>query len=149
MSLGTGRSLKAWGKVTQALQKALHEQQTWKVAQNCLQATPRLGVRATTQTTASDHPAESTDSSYNYKEHSPLALRPPSPAHDLTTEQGQRLTSETVDEIKDPADKLDPEEVWDRPPPYAPQNGTNQLEERRGAKPLPATDLRGWEKEGS
>lgn len=38
--------------------------------------------------------------------------------------------------------KEDSKEVWGRPPPYAPQNGTDHQEEGRGTELLPATDLR-------
>ena len=50
MSTGNGKNLKAWGKVVQALQKARHEQETWKAARDCLLTTPRAGNGATSQT---------------------------------------------------------------------------------------------------
>lgn len=50
MSSGCGKNLKSWGKVVQALQKAMQAQETWKAAQACLLATPQLGVGAATQT---------------------------------------------------------------------------------------------------
>ena len=56
MSTGSGKNLKAWGKVVQALQKARHEQETWKAARDFLLTTPRVGIGAATQT--SHPPAE-------------------------------------------------------------------------------------------
>ncbi|RMB96092.1 hypothetical protein DUI87_27378 [Hirundo rustica rustica] len=50
MSSGSGKNLKSWGKVVQALQKALQEQETLKAAQNCLKVSLQLGVGAATQT---------------------------------------------------------------------------------------------------
>ncbi|RMC03517.1 hypothetical protein DUI87_20716 [Hirundo rustica rustica] len=50
ISSGSGKNLKSWGKVVQAFQKALQEQETWKAAQNCLKVTPQSGVGAATQT---------------------------------------------------------------------------------------------------
>ncbi|XP_063280693.1 uncharacterized protein LOC134565166 isoform X1 [Prinia subflava] len=49
-STGSGKHLKAWGRVKQSLRKALEEQETWSAARVCLLATPKLGVGATTQT---------------------------------------------------------------------------------------------------
>ncbi|RMC18229.1 hypothetical protein DUI87_05110 [Hirundo rustica rustica] len=50
MSSGSGKNLKAWGKVMQSLQRALPEQETWETAQNCLKFMPQLSVGAATQT---------------------------------------------------------------------------------------------------
>ncbi|RMC11178.1 hypothetical protein DUI87_12091 [Hirundo rustica rustica] len=50
MSSGSGKNLKLWGKVVQALQKALQEQETRGAAQNCLRITPQRGVGVTTHT---------------------------------------------------------------------------------------------------
>lgn len=149
MSWGTAKNLRSWGRVTQALQKALQEQEIWKAAQNCLRATPRLGVGATMQTIADDRSVESTGSPCKGKEHLPLALQSPSLPHNSPAEQGQRLNDETVGGVGDCANKSDSGEVWDRPPPYAPQNGASQHEEGQSAEPPPATDSRGREKEGS
>ncbi|TRZ09121.1 hypothetical protein HGM15179_017983 [Zosterops borbonicus] len=54
----TSKNLKSWGKVMQALQKALEEQETWAAAQQCLRLTPKLGVGATTQTAFGNGRAE-------------------------------------------------------------------------------------------
>ncbi|RMC14200.1 hypothetical protein DUI87_09291 [Hirundo rustica rustica] len=54
MSSGSGKNLKSWGKVMQALQKALQEQETWKAAQNCLRFMPQLGVGAAMQTVSEE-----------------------------------------------------------------------------------------------
>ena len=86
MSSGSGKNLKSWGKVVQALRKALQEQETWKAARNCLLAMPQLGVGAATQTTDESSPAERTDS----QEQSP-SPRPPSPT--LPTEGKERVQS--------------------------------------------------------
>jgi len=59
ISSGCGKNLKLWGKVVQALQKAIQEQETWRAAKNCLLATPKLGIGAATQTL---HPADDDDS---------------------------------------------------------------------------------------
>ncbi|RMC19796.1 hypothetical protein DUI87_03361 [Hirundo rustica rustica] len=50
MSSGLGKNLKAWGRVVKSLQKALHEQETWRAARNCLKVSPQLGIAAATQT---------------------------------------------------------------------------------------------------
>ncbi|RMC20935.1 hypothetical protein DUI87_01788 [Hirundo rustica rustica] len=50
MSSGLGKNLKAWGRVVKSLQKALHEQETWRTARNCLKVSPQLGIAAATQT---------------------------------------------------------------------------------------------------
>ncbi|RMC03485.1 hypothetical protein DUI87_20684 [Hirundo rustica rustica] len=50
MSSGSGKNLKAWGRVMEALQKALQEQETWEAARNCLKVSPQLGIAAATQT---------------------------------------------------------------------------------------------------
>lgn len=59
MSSGCGKNLKSWGKVVQALQKAIQEQETWRAAKDCLLAIPKLGVGAATQTL---HPPDGDDS---------------------------------------------------------------------------------------
>ena len=51
---GTAKCLKSCGKVTQALEKELTEQETWKAAQRCLKITPKVGVGTATQTNYSD-----------------------------------------------------------------------------------------------
>ncbi|RMC18960.1 hypothetical protein DUI87_03559 [Hirundo rustica rustica] len=50
MFSGSGKHLKSWGKVVEALQKALQEQETWTAARNCLKVSPQSGVGAATQT---------------------------------------------------------------------------------------------------
>ncbi|XP_063280200.1 skin secretory protein xP2-like [Prinia subflava] len=57
-STGSGKHLKAWGKVKQSLRKALEEQETWSAARVCLLATPKLGVGATTQTASENDLSE-------------------------------------------------------------------------------------------
>ncbi|XP_068854763.1 uncharacterized protein [Aphelocoma coerulescens] len=121
MSSGSGKYLKLWGKVVQALRKALQEQETWKAARNCLLATPRLGVGAATQTTDESSPAERTDS----QEQAP-SPRPPSPT--LTREGKERAQSfwgGLVEEAREAAIKAESETAWARPPPYALQNGAD------------------------
>uniref|UniRef100_A0A8U8B451 Uncharacterized protein n=1 Tax=Geospiza parvula TaxID=87175 RepID=A0A8U8B451_GEOPR len=43
-STGSGKSLKAWGKVEIALRQALEEHETWEAARSRLLAVPKLGV---------------------------------------------------------------------------------------------------------
>ena len=58
MSSGSGKTLKSWGRVIQALQKARQEQETWKATRTCLLATLQLGIGAATQTAADFDRAE-------------------------------------------------------------------------------------------
>ena len=61
MSSGSGKNLKSWGKVVQALQKAWQEQEIWKAAQVFLLATLRLGIGVVTQIVEETDPAKRKD----------------------------------------------------------------------------------------
>lgn len=58
---GSGKCLKSWGKVKQALERALLEQETWKATRSCLKITPKVGVAAATQTTFGDRTGSNTN----------------------------------------------------------------------------------------
>ncbi|KAF4803757.1 hypothetical protein TURU_013275 [Turdus rufiventris] len=134
---GTSKCLKSWGKVIWALEKALLEQETWKAAANCLKITPKVGVAATTQTAFSDCASSKTNN----------RSQPQSPnsTPNLTTELSPG--SESVCEPQNNLNKVGPEEILKRPPPYAPQNGAEQEGEGWDKEPSPATDMHSSEHE--
>ncbi|KAF4792656.1 P47(GAG-CRK) protein [Turdus rufiventris] len=120
MSSGSGKTLKSWGRVIQALQKAREEQETWKAMRTCLLATPQLGIGAATQTVAEFGEAEG---AMGRSPESPL----PSPGLDSPPERPERawtfwqgLTEEARNAVV-----LSEPEAFDRkaPPPYAFENG--------------------------
>ncbi|XP_032932144.1 uncharacterized protein LOC117005027 [Catharus ustulatus] len=86
MSSGSGKNLKSWGKVVQALQKARQVQETWKSAQTCLLAMPLLEVGVTMQTADEVDPAKRTDA--QSQELPPRSLGP-----DLPSEGGDQARS--------------------------------------------------------
>ncbi|KAJ7414535.1 hypothetical protein WISP_83409 [Willisornis vidua] len=115
MSSGHGKNLKAWGKVVQALQKAIQDQETWKVAEKCLLAAPKLGDGATTQTLC----PPTTDVSNS----------------DSAAEEQERVGtsySELAKEARTVMKNADSETVKDKSPPYVSQNGAEGREEGRG-----------------
>ncbi|XP_074874591.1 myosin-6-like [Buteo buteo] len=131
MSSGSGKNLKSWGKVVQALQKVIQEQETWRAAKNCLLATPKLGIGAATQTL---HPPDDGDSA-EPKDLQEGDSSPQFPNPNPLTEGQKRAKSfwgGLAEEARGAAEKPESEGVWARPPPYAPQNGTGQQGGRRG-----------------
>ncbi|KAF4795484.1 hypothetical protein TURU_092643 [Turdus rufiventris] len=147
MFSGSSKCLKSWRKVTQALQKALLEQETWKAAQSCLKATPKVGVGATTQTAFSDSPADS-DLPPEVKDCSQSRSRSSNSTPDLTAKQGQQLEGDNTYGLESGLNSADAEEAWERPPPYAPQNGARKEGEGQGEELLPATGMRKREPKG-
>ncbi|XP_065541876.1 uncharacterized protein LOC136017490 [Lathamus discolor] len=143
MSLGCGKNLKSLGKVVQALKKAIQEQVTWKAAENCLLATPKLGVGAATQTL---HPPDDADC-IEPKDHQEGDSSPrpgPDTGPDTLTEGQNRDKSfwgRLAEEARRAAEKAESEAAWPRPPPYAPQDGAEQKGGGRGE------DARGGKKE--
>ncbi|XP_035748285.1 uncharacterized protein LOC118452070, partial [Egretta garzetta] len=136
MSSGSGKNLKSWGKVVQALQKAIQEQETWKAAKNCLLATPKLGVGAATQTLC---PPDGDDSA-NLKDPQEGDASPQVPDSDLLTEGQRRAKSfwgGLAEAARGAAEKSESEGIWTKPPPYAPQDGA---EEKRGGRGENAPD---------
>ncbi|XP_005045064.1 PREDICTED: uncharacterized protein LOC101822246 [Ficedula albicollis] len=136
---GTSKCLKSWGRVAQALEKALLEQETWKAAQSSLKITPKVGVGATTQTAFGDCAA---DPSPPPKTNGCSWSQSPNSTPDLTTKPKQPLNSDGVCEPRSDFDRAGPEEVWGGPPPYVPQHGAGREEEGRGEELLPATRVR-------
>ncbi|KAF4794457.1 hypothetical protein TURU_101906 [Turdus rufiventris] len=147
MFSGSGKCLKSWGRVTQALQKALLEQETWKVAQSCLKVTPKAGVGTATQTAFGDCFADS-NLPPKVKDCSWSRSRSFSSTPDLTTKQGQQLGGVNTCELESGLGGVDPEGIWERPPLYAPQNGPREEGEGRGEELLPTTDMHKQEPEG-
>ncbi|RMC13455.1 hypothetical protein DUI87_10993 [Hirundo rustica rustica] len=146
MSSSSGKNLKAWGRVVKSLQKALHEQDTWRAAQNCLKVSPQLGIAAATQTFSEgtvvenfqnvkectlnvSNNAQSVDEvglaecMGSGSEGQELASRPPS-SRPLTEEikQMQSFYSGLAEEARNA------EKVGEGPPPYAPQDSTENKE---------------------
>ncbi|KAJ7427177.1 hypothetical protein WISP_09197 [Willisornis vidua] len=115
MSSGHGKNLKAWGKVVQALQKAIQEQETWKVAEKRLLAAPKLGVGATTQTLCPP-----TTNVFN--------------SDSAVEEQEQVGTSysELAKEARTAMENAGSETVKDRPLPCVSRDGAEVREEGRG-----------------
>lgn len=131
MSSGSGKYLKSWGKVVQALRTALQEQETWKAAQDCLLATPKLGVGATTQTLVGNLLSEPSSS----QERGDL-LSPPCPSSPIPesppVEQQKSLWDDLLDKVRNLAVNLELGAAWDRSPLYAPQSGAGQRTEGQG-----------------
>ncbi|RMC20111.1 hypothetical protein DUI87_00957 [Hirundo rustica rustica] len=147
MSSGSGKNLKAWGRVVDALQKALQEQDTWRAARNCLKVSPQLGIAAATQTfsegtvvenfqsvkecslNVSDN-AQSVDEVSSAEcmgsgsENQELASKPPS-SRSLTEEikQMQSFYNGLAEEARNA------EKVGEGPPPYAPQDSAESERE--------------------
>lgn len=135
MSSGCGKNLKSWGKVVQALQKAIQEQETWMAARDCLLVTPKVGVGAATQTL---HPLDDDDFAKS-KDPREGDTSSQSPNPDPLTEGQKRAKSfwgGLIEEARGAAEKPEPEKVWARPPPYAPQDGTEQKGEGRSEDAL-------------
>jgi len=131
MSSGCGKNLKSWGKVVQALQKAIQEQETWKAAKNCLLATPKLGIGAATQTL---HPPDENGSA-EPKNQQEGDTSPQLPNLDPLTEgekQAKSFWGGLAEEARGAAKETESEEVWPTPPPYAPQDGAEHKGEGRG-----------------
>ncbi|KAL2304339.1 hypothetical protein Nmel_013084, partial [Mimus melanotis] len=124
---GSGKNLKSWGKVIQALQKALQEQETWKAAQNCLLATPPLGVGATTQMESSSIECKASPE----QETPPQPLNPDPPIE--KKEQAQLFWGRLAEEARNAAAKVESERTRESPPPYIPQNGAEPQGDGRGA----------------
>jgi len=130
MSSGCGKKLKSWGKVVQALQKAIQEQETWKAAKNCLLATPKLGIGAATQTS---HPPDDNGSA-EPKNQQEGDTSPQLPDPDPLTEgekQAKSFWGGLAEEARGAAKETESDKVWATPPPYAPQDGTEHKGERR------------------
>ena len=135
MSSGCGKNLKSWGKVAQALQKAIQEQETWMAARDCLLVTPKVGVGAATQTL---HPLDDDDfaESKDPREGDTFSQ---SPNPDPLTEGQKRAKSfwgGLIEEARGAAEIPESEKVWARPPPYAPQDGAEQKGEGRSEDAL-------------
>ncbi|XP_056371945.1 uncharacterized protein LOC130266708 [Oenanthe melanoleuca] len=139
---GSSKCLKSWGKVKQALTKALEEQETWKAAQQCLRAIPKLGVGAATQTVVTDNLASShslldTNNPSLSRPSSPLPTSDPKPnPNPLPQRDSSPFSNAGTNDINESEMKI-------RPPPYAPQNGAEGEREGRGQRLIPATDMRG------
>ena len=124
MSSGCGRSLESWGRVARALRRAMRERESWRAAESRLLATPGLGVGAATRTL---HPSD--DDDYMSSQSNP----------DPSTEGQKRAKSfwgGLIEEARAAAEKSEPEEIWARPPPYAPQDGAEPGEGGRGEDAL-------------
>ncbi|XP_049653687.1 E3 ubiquitin-protein ligase RBBP6-like [Accipiter gentilis] len=156
MSSGCGKNLKSWGKVVQALQKAVQEQATWRAAKNCLLSTPKLGVGAAPQTL---HPPADNDSAEPKDLHEGDAS-PQLPNPDPLTEGQKRAKSfwgGLAEEARGAAEKADSGEVWAKAPPYAPQNGAEPKGGGRGEaacggnreETRALTGAHGWDEEES
>jgi len=120
MSSGSAKNLKSWGKVVQALQKAIQEQETWKAAKNCLLATPKLGIGAATQTL---HPPDDNGSA-EPKNQQEGDTSPQLPNPDPLTEgekQAKSFWGGLAEEARGAAKETESEEVWPTPPPYDPK----------------------------
>ncbi|KAM4666896.1 uncharacterized protein AAGF69_006498 [Amazona ochrocephala] len=154
MSSGCGKNLKSWGKVKQALQKAMQEQDTWKAARDCLLVTPKLGVGAATQT-----PRPPDDGTFTESKDSREGAMPPDSQNPDSLAVGQNRAKSfwggLVEEAKSAVEKSEPKDAWARPPPYAPQDGAERQGEGRGkdapcgnkeeALALTSTDKQGGE----
>ena len=135
MSSGCGKNLKSWGKVAQALQKAIQEQETWMAARDCLLVTPKVGVGAATQTL---HPLDDDDFAES-KDPREGDTSSQSPNPDPLTEGQKRAKSfwgGLIEEARGAAEIPESEKVWARPPPYAPQDGAEQKGEGRSEDAL-------------
>jgi len=123
------------GKVIQALQKAIQEQETWRAAKNPLLVTPKLGIGAATQTL---HPPDDDDSAER-KDLQEGDTSPQFPNPDPLTEGQKRVKTfwrGLAKEARGTVEKPESEEVWTRPPFYAPQDGAEQKREGRGKDAL-------------
>jgi len=131
MSSGCGKNLKSWRKIIQALQKAIQEQETWRAAKNCLLATPKLGIRATTQTL---HPPDD-NGSVEPKDQQRGDTSPQFPNPDPLAEgqkQAKSFWGGLAEEARGAAKEIESEEVWPTPLPYAPQDGAKHIGEGWG-----------------
>ncbi|XP_015501057.1 uncharacterized protein LOC107212396 [Parus major] len=128
MSSGCAKNLKSWGKVVRALQKAIQEQETWRVAKNCLLATPKLHPPDESCSAELKGPQEDNTSAQ--------FLNP-----NLLTE-GQKRPKPFWGGLAEEAwcvpGKLESEEACIGPPPYVPQGGAEQKGKGRGEDALGA-----------
>ncbi|TRZ11842.1 hypothetical protein HGM15179_015259 [Zosterops borbonicus] len=136
----TSKCLKSWGRVMQALEKALEEQETWKVAQQCLRITPKLGVGATTQTTLSDSFASSgplveTGNPSQSRSSSPTSA--PNP----TTNSNPPPNRDNFPCFEGNTNNTDIKQIGAKPPPYAPQYGAEAEQGGRGQELFPTIDM--------
>lgn len=133
MSSGCGKNLKSWGKVLQALQKAIQEQETWSAAKDCLWATPKLGVGAATQTAPpTDSPNDNNPA--EHKDSQESGALPHSPNTDPLTvgqKQAKSFWGGLTKETRNAEEGAESEEVWAGPAPYAPQDSAEQKGEGR------------------
>ncbi|XP_050840213.1 serine/arginine repetitive matrix protein 1-like [Serinus canaria] len=118
---GSGKALKAWGKVEKALRRALEEQETWEVASKCLLPTPQLRMGAATQT------AEDLEQTGGEKPRMPDPRRPEQiglPSDERGKEDARSFWRGPAEEARVVAKPPNPEgEDRDTPPPYAFENG--------------------------
>ncbi|XP_015472000.1 uncharacterized protein LOC107199175 [Parus major] len=129
----SSKCLKSWARVTQALRKALQEQETWKAAQSCFKVTPRVGVGAATQTTFIDCPTDSNWPS-NDDGRPKLPSRLPGSNAGLAAEHTLPPGGTNTTEPRGAPDTAGPGDVRERPPPYTPRNGTRERSEVFRAK---------------
>ena len=134
-SSGCGKNLKSWGKVEQALQKAIQEQETWRAARDCLLITPQLGVGAATQTSRSPDDSDSTDPKNSQEGDVPPRSPDPNPLTE-GQKQAKSFWAGLAEEARGAAEKAESGDTWAKPPPYAPQNGVERRGERRGEDAL-------------
>ena len=128
MSSGCGKYFTSWGKVVQAVQKAVQALETWRAAKASLLATPQPGVGAATLTL---HPPHGGDSA-KPKDPREGDVPPQSANRDPLTEGQERAKSfwgGLAEDARGAAGTTGSGEVWARPPPCAPQDGV----EREGA----------------
>ncbi|KAF4796246.1 P47(GAG-CRK) protein [Turdus rufiventris] len=120
MPSGSGKTLKSWRRVIQALQKAREEQEPWKAARTCLLATLQMGIGTATQTAAEFDQVEGAAA---------RSPEPPpwSPGLDSPPEKLERTWTfwqGLADEARNAAILSEPEAVDNKaPPPYAFENG--------------------------
>ncbi|XP_005062184.1 PREDICTED: uncharacterized protein LOC101806988 [Ficedula albicollis] len=160
---GSSKSLKSWGKVKSALQKALEEQEVWKAAQRCLRVTPKLGVGAATQTSVSDEditpntlPSTNTLSSNNTfpsTNTSPLSCSSsPTPASDSNINLSFNIKPEPLPHREssscpiDGASDVGKNQTEMPLLPTAPQYGAEGKEEGRDFYSIPANNMAPREK---
>nr|XP_041567258.1 uncharacterized protein LOC116806797 [Taeniopygia guttata]XP_041567259.1 uncharacterized protein LOC116806797 [Taeniopygia guttata]XP_041567260.1 uncharacterized protein LOC116806797 [Taeniopygia guttata]XP_041567261.1 uncharacterized protein LOC116806797 [Taeniopygia guttata] len=157
-SSGSGKNLKAWGKVEKAPHRAIEEQETWSAARTCLLVTPKLGVGAGTQTAPENDLPGSGDpgglgASPPSPDQSPVPaaeipreiaasppIPPPLPVRNplLEVQQGaERFWQGLAKEARD-AETAARENTLAMPPPYPLENGAGRRGEGRGAGNLGA-----------
>ena len=133
MSTGSGKNLKAWGKVVQALQKARHDQETWKAARDCLLTTPRVGIGAATQTSRPPAEEGSVDPQSRQKSDAPTQRPKDSNIFSSPTDSSANsFWGKLAAEARGAEAKAEAENTRIEPPPYVPQDVAEQQEEGRG-----------------